>query len=335
MACGGRDVSSTSFAAVIEQAKSTVGNRPRIAVIIPAYNAAAYIAETIQSVLNQTRPADEIVVVDDGSTDETPGVVAGFRPQVKAVRQQNAGEGCARKRGVDITTSDLLLFLDADDVLADLALEKLSDALEKQPSSALAFCPALAWSPTNPALADADPWAGVSAMQDVSWDSLLMRNFIRTPGCVLMRRTALNNAGGWDADDRLRGNADWELWLRLAEAHPFAMVSEPLLKYRLHDDGLSRSRPKMYRSMFRLYRKQRLRWRCDPDRQLLVETAEWHKCKFVMVETRDYVRFACSKGRFFLAVGRLVKVVPAALLPIINSAFKAMVRHLVRSSGVA
>ena len=255
---------------------------PRIAVIVPAYNAVAHIRETIQSILEQTRPADEIVVVDDGSTDDTASVAAKVSDKVTVVRQKNGGQGSARQRGMKAVTADWLLFLDADDLLYPVALEKLAATLANNPVAALAYSTVELWSPGGSGISRLDTL--VKPVQENVWCVLLNGNFIHTPGCVLMRRSALNAVGGWDVDDRLRGNEDWELWLRLAEKHSFVTVNEPLLKYRVHDAGYSKSRHKMFQSLFFMFGRQRARWKHDVNRSMAIDAAEWHNCKYVIQE---------------------------------------------------
>ena len=255
---------------------------PRIAVVIPAYNSAAYLKDTLASILAQSRPADEIVVVDDGSTDDTAEVAAQFSDKIILVRQQNGGQGSARRRGTNVTTAEFLLFLDADDVLKPTALEKLSHALCDETSAALACCPAEMWSPENPERTHVDTLSRPESER--LWETLLYQNSIRTPGCALLRRAALEGVGGWDADIKLKGNEDWELWLRLAETHSFVSIAEPLLKYRVHPTGFSKSRHRMFQSLFVMFARQRARCGSNVNRRMAVDSAAWHNCKHILRE---------------------------------------------------
>jgi glycosyltransferase involved in cell wall biosynthesis len=284
----------------------------RTAVIIPAYNASSCIEETINSVLAQSQPVDEIVVVDDGSTDDTFKIAEAMGVPVKVVRQKNGGQGSARQHGVEITKAEALLFLDADDVLFPAALEKLSTALAENPAAALVYSRVEMWSPGDNS--SPHPDSLITPSGDNLWDKLIYSNFIRTPGCSLIRRTALAEAGGWDTDVNLKGNEDWELWLRLSEKSPFAFIAEPVLKYRTHGGGFSSSRLKMYRSLFTMYRKQRFRCKGNALRQQAVNAAEWSNCKYIIAETQNHVRLVGLTN----ALGYVFKVIPAVMPAISN-----------------
>jgi glycosyltransferase involved in cell wall biosynthesis len=291
----------------------------RVGVVIPAYNASRYIEETLGSVLGQSRPADEIVVVDDGSTDNTADIAAGVSGKITVLRQKNGGPGSARQRGADAATSEYLLFLDNDDILYSSALEKLSAALLSGPSAALAYCRAQLWSPTNQFPLHDDKLAMPEGKD--AWAALLYGNFIRTPGCALIRREALIEVGGWDADLNLKGHDDWDLWLRLAETRPFAPVPESLLKYRLDGTGFSSNRGKMYESMFRVFCKQRSRWKPDPGRRLVIDAGEWDACKRVMKVILHDVRIAGLKGRLFRAIALCLETVRTCARPTVTHVF--------------
>jgi glycosyltransferase involved in cell wall biosynthesis len=292
---------------------------PKIAVIVPAYNASAHIADAINSILGQSRSVDEIVVVDDGSTDDTAVVAAKASSKLIVVRQKNAGPANARQRGVESTTAEFLMLLDADDILHASALEKLSDTLLRHPLAALAYCPAEMWSPTDEGQTHVD--ALQKPNRENLWETLLYGNIIRTPGCVLMRRSALNEVGGWDMDVALKGNEDWDLWLRLSENHPFALVTEPLLKYRVHNASMSGNRAEMIKSMLVVFRKQRSRWKRNSSRRLAIDAGEWQGCKYAIREILHEARSAYSNGQVLLAAQLIIDVLRIGARPTLTRLF--------------
>ncbi len=112
-----------------------------VSAVIPAYNAAKYVERAIESVLAQTRKADEIIVVDDGSTDNTADVVRQFGDKVKFIRQENAGASVARNTGIEAATSEWISFLDADDEWLPEKLKLQTEHLQRNPD--------LAWTTGN------------------------------------------------------------------------------------------------------------------------------------------------------------------------------------------
>ena len=112
-----------------------------ISAVIPAYNAEKYIARTLESVLSQTRPADEIIVVDDGSTDGTCEVVKSFGEKVRYIHQENAGVSAARNTGIENARCELIAFLDADDEWLAEYLQIQMQLFDKNPD--------LAWATAN------------------------------------------------------------------------------------------------------------------------------------------------------------------------------------------
>jgi glycosyltransferase involved in cell wall biosynthesis len=297
----------------------------RIAVIVPAYNASAYVEDAIKSILEQSRSADEIVLVDDGSTDDTAAIAARVSDKVTIVRQKNVGLSSARQRGAETATAEFLLFLDADDILHASALEKLSAALFCQPLAAIAYCPADMWSPMDQSRTHIDTLPRPSG-EDL-WKILLYGNFIRTSGCVLMRRLALNGVGGWGATKNIKANEDWDLWLRLAEKHSFTLVAEPLIKYRMHSASLSKNRLLMIKSMFVMFDRQRSRWKKNPSRRMAVDAGEWHNCKCVIPEILLMARSACAKGQMLLAATLLIEAFRMGTCPTLRRIFNVAPRR--------
>ena len=304
---------------------------PRIAIIIPAFNGAAFIAETLDSVLAQTLPAAEIVVVDDGSADNSAEIAAGFNSRVKVLRQKNSGTAGARQSGAGVTNSELILSVDADDILLPDTLARLTDALRANPAAVLAAGPAELWTPgaPNPSVPDTEVlWP----VEKHFWRSLLSGNCIRTSGCALMRRAALVAAGGWDADRQLLGSEDWDLWLRLAEQGPFARVPGTVLKYRLHPNSFTVTRRRqMFSSAFMLLAKHRARWRHDRDRSAAVADAEWNNCVNVTRATLQDARTDLAQGKFVATIGALAETARLGARPLAERFLSIPRRHWTRA----
>lgn len=212
---------------------------PTVSVIIPAYNAEAFISETVKSALNQTVSDLEVIVVDDGSTDRTVERLAEFGDRIYVHRQANAGVAAARNAGVDKASGSWIAFLDADDLW-------LPHKLERQ--LALQHAPLIYSDRFN-----IGARGGLQLVQsdstpmhegDIFTALLLEGNFI-TNSSVLLRRDVFEAAGGFAGG--VSPAEDWDLWLRVAEHHPVAFCSEPLVRYRFHPDGCSRNHEKMAR----------------------------------------------------------------------------------------
>ncbi|MFA5864845.1 MAG: glycosyltransferase [Phycisphaerae bacterium] len=208
-------------------------------VIIPCYNGSPFITEAIQSVLNQTVPVMEIIVVDDGSTDDSAAIAERFGPPVRVIRQKNAGVSEARNRGIREAKGEWIAFLDADDLWQ-------SDKLEKQFSKTkqgydFVYCDAINFGACeNLPLRRMDY---TTLHEGNVFERLIVRNFVTTSGVVVRRaileRTELFNTRFFLAED-------WALWLRLATLIPFGCVHESLVRYRVHAGGISKNTHKMY-----------------------------------------------------------------------------------------
>lgn len=205
-----------------------------ISVIIPTYNRAQFIAETIESVLAQTRPAGEVVVVDDGSTDSTREVVARFGERVRYVWQENSERSVTRNHGLALTSGEYVSFLDSDDCWLPETLAELCGALDAEPAVALVAAGCAIVREDGQALDVFYPGGGVEGVLTDAFRQLLQSNLIGSPSAVLVRRSALETAGRFDEDRRLLGVEDWELWARLAFHAPILCRRRPLVRYRRH-----------------------------------------------------------------------------------------------------
>lgn len=204
-----------------------------VTVVIPTYNRADYIADTIRSVLAQTHHEPEIIVIDDGSTDHTEEVVAQFRDRVRYVRQRNAERSVARNHGLSLAKGDFVAFLDSDDCWRPETMERMLAALEATPSAALVAvgCDIVFGSEV---VQNFFPGGGADGILDGAFKQLLRSNVIGSPSAVLLRRGVLSANGTFDEDRRLLGVEDWELWTRLAHTHPVLCLPDPLVRYRRH-----------------------------------------------------------------------------------------------------
>lgn len=197
-----------------------------VSVIIPAYNAATTIAAAIESVLAQTRPPEEIIVVDDGSKDETSAVVEHFGSVVKLVRHANAGCAQARNTGVSESHGTWLAFLDADDLWLPTKLERQIPETA-DPRVAVVVCRAC-------------NKEGRPLGRRFVFDDLWTRNDA-IMSSALVRRSAFQQAGGFWKDRACESCEDYHLWLRLtAEGWDMANVPENLVVYAPTAQSLSR-----------------------------------------------------------------------------------------------
>lgn len=215
-----------------------------VSIIIPAYNQAHYLGRAIQSALAQTHSDLEVIVVDDGSTDDTAAVAQGFAdPRLRYVYQVNRGLSAARNTGLRHASGDFVSFLDSDDQFLPHKLELLLAELERYPEAGLAAGQAI---PVDP---DGQPIGQVFAKglpaEAAHW---LLGNPLHV-GSVLLRRAWQTRVGYFD--ESLRSYEDWDLWLRLARAGcPMRWVAQPVSLYRFHPAQMTRDGRQMTTATF-------------------------------------------------------------------------------------
>jgi len=211
---------------------------PLVSVVIPCYNSARYLAETVESVMSQTYPRVEIIVVDDGSSDETPEIAKSY--PVQYFFQKNRGISAARNTGVLKSRGKYIQFLDHDDRLLPKAFEMGVKLLEEHPECSMAV--------GEHRYIQADGTEiGYSHKHSEGRDyyqELLQHNFIETPCSVLHRRAALELTGLFD--EKVLGAEDYELYLRTARQIPLITHGEPVAEYRLHDANTSGNAERMF-----------------------------------------------------------------------------------------
>lgn len=203
---------------------------PLVSVIVPCYNQAHFLREAIESVLAQTYPHVDVVVVDDGSDDNTE-VVAGAYEGVRCVRQENAGLAGARNTGIRHTLGPLLVFLDADDRLLPEAVQVGLDCLRADPTAAFVYGRSrfidAEGSPlfTPDQLCSNEPFLPLLEMCGI------------IPGSVMFRRAVFDGGRGFDPS--VDASADWDMYLTVTRELPVRCHGHTVLEYRRHADNMT------------------------------------------------------------------------------------------------
>ena len=221
-----------------------------VSVIIPCYNQAHYLREAIESLAAQSYEHFEIIVIDDGSTDNTREVAERYEG-VKCISQSNRGLAAARNAGLKASRGEYLLFLDADDRLLSDALDIHVKALASHPDCAFVY------GHVKLIAADGSPLASPLQVRvdREHYFELLRRNYIWTPGAVLYRRTALATVSGFNTN--VSASADFDLNLRLARMFPIHCHDRAVLEYRRHNSNMSGDPKVMLASSIKVLRWQR------------------------------------------------------------------------------
>lgn len=214
----------------------TILPRMSVAIIIPAYNAEAWLAEAIESALTQTHSASSVVVVDDGSTDNTAVVAEQFDDAVMLLRQANAGVSAARNHGAAQVKADWLLFLDADDRLREDALANLHSAIVGG-NCGVAYGDTESFGETT---TGRDKQKRCSGAPPIPALANFWKSVPDSPGAVLLRADVFHEAGGFDP--ALSTAADRALWLRLGMLANWAHTEAVVLERREHADSMVRNR---------------------------------------------------------------------------------------------
>jgi glycosyltransferase involved in cell wall biosynthesis len=228
-----------------------------VSVIIPCYNQSKFLAEAIQSVLNQTYPNVEIIVIDDGSTDNIEEVLQAF-PQIEFIKQKNQGAAIARNKGIAASSGTFLIFLDADDRLLPNALELGVRYLNENTSCAFVT--------GGVKLIDSSgKFLEIPKQVRIEKDhfkTLLATNYIWTPGVVVYRKSIFDSNNGFDP--MAGGSADYELNVRIARKYEIASHGEIILEYRMHGSNMSKNLAYMLKSGISVRRAQKKYIRQNP-----------------------------------------------------------------------
>jgi glycosyltransferase involved in cell wall biosynthesis len=204
---------------------------PRVSVIIPAYNRANYLPEALNSVFGQTLTPYEVIVIDDGSTDDTLEVLRNYEGKLRFARQDHEGVSAARNRGLALAQGDVIAWLDADDIWEADFLSTLVPFLAEHPDLDGVYCGLrhmnargeILWTPTQRVVPPTDLFS-----------ALIEADFIVTPAIIAYKR-CYEQVGAFDLEFQIC--EDYDMWLRLAKAFRIAGISQPLVRIRVHESS--------------------------------------------------------------------------------------------------
>lgn len=212
----------------------------QVSVILPTYNRAHSICRAVESVLGQTYPAWELLVIDDGSTDNTAEIIAGYAALDDRVRYCgqtcNRGVSAARNEGIRQARYGYIAFQDSDDVWRADKLEKQMRVFEESPGTGMVYCAMRGTRQDGSVVRIPDTSIDRRLLRGNLYGLLLQGNVIGAPAAVT-RRECMEKCGGFD--ESLSCLEDWELFLRIAKAYEAGYVDEALVEADFHDGGVS------------------------------------------------------------------------------------------------
>jgi glycosyltransferase involved in cell wall biosynthesis len=207
------------------------GELPSVSFLVPTYNRARFLPQSIDSVLSQEYPDLELIVIDDGSTDGTAGILERYTEshpgRFRFERREHAGQAASVNRGFELARGELVSCFNDDDVLLPGAVRKVATALVEDPDAVLAYP---GWHFVNE---DGEILDTCIPIEHSIVESVRLMDWIVGPG-HLFRASLVEQVGGWD--ERLPQALDWDFYLRVAPLGPFRRVPEPLVLWRQHRD---------------------------------------------------------------------------------------------------
>ena len=224
--------------------------KPVISVIIPAYNAAKTIQETVMSVLNQSFSNLELIVINDGSQDSTLDVLSSIKDsRLQVFSSENSGVCMARNRGIELASGEFISFLDADDIWTLDKLEAQLTALQKNPQAGVAY----SWVDYIDEYGNFFHQGNYININGSAYEKMLVQNILENGSNPLIRREALTEIGIFD--ESLTLAEDWDMWLRLSERYDFVTVPSVQILYRSSSSSASTNIVKMENSCLKLIEK--------------------------------------------------------------------------------
>jgi Glycosyl transferase family 2 len=256
---------------------------PTFSVIIAAYQAAHLIGDAVSSALAQTRPAHEVVVCDDGSTDDIEGALAPYRDRIVLIRQENRGEASAKNTAARASSGEFVAILDADDVYLPERLQALAELAAVRPD--LDILTSDAYLELNGEVLRRCYTGGFRFVTGDQRRGILEDNFIF--GHTAVRRERLFAIGGFD--ESILWTTDWDCWIRLIlDGSRAGLVDEPLARYRLHGGSLTSQRARLLGGRVATLEKATGSVNLSPDeREVVARSLDHYQRRLALAEARE------------------------------------------------
>ena len=205
-----------------------------VSIIIPVYNCEKFIHDAIESALDQTAKNCEVVVIDDGSTDNTTNILRSYGDRITCKIQERQGQAAAINKGVKVSAGEYIAYLDSDDMCLPERLEEQLRYLHNHPDVGLVYSDSY----------QIDENARITSIlksRPMEQFSLLQSNYIARSS-VMHRGNCLRHVGLFDVV--ITGSDDWDMWIRMSEQYRLGYIEKPLVKHRIHKNNISLTRPK-------------------------------------------------------------------------------------------
>ena len=231
---------------------NNAGPLPLVSVVIPTFNRASYIAQALDSVLHQTYSPLEIIVIDDGSKDNTKEMIKPYLNRIQYIYQENKGNAAARNTGIRRAKGKYIAFLDSDDCWLENKIEKQVAFLEGHSDCAFVYC-------GTHLIDEKGEIVGQRLLQEgeePTFFNLLAKNRIISLSLVVVRKSSLDQVG--ELDEALRQSPDYDLYLRLSKKYSYSCINEPLCLYRLHPHNISGNLDGRLKAHLRIFSKKEI-----------------------------------------------------------------------------
>jgi len=275
-------------------------NNPLVSIIMPAYNAEKFISKSIESVLQQTYQNWELLVVNDGSKDNTSSVVSSFHDaRIKLIEQVNGGVSKARNTGITNSTGEFIAFLDSDDLWLKDKLEIQVKYLMKNQNIVLSYGDYLSFIEDRKIIENKQLYP--FKIKDLK-KRLLVFNFIATL-TVMVKSDVLKATGGFDTE--LFGPEDWDLWIKISQKGSIGYIKENLAMYREHEGGISKNKKRQLNEEYKVINRHIL----QSNNEILKKYALW----FYNLKLANFYFSQKKLKKFFNTYFKMIRLIPFKL----------------------